>query len=91
MIALQLYLTFSLFFIDQCVSVCRCLEEILESGYSRLPVFAEGNRNLLLGFLLVKELIVVGIWRRRLSSAAPLPVICECTFVIGLSTADSTR
>jgi metal transporter CNNM len=37
----------------------RALHEILESGFSRIPVYYRTERDILLGYMLVKELIVV--------------------------------
>jgi CBS domain containing-hemolysin-like protein len=37
----------------------RALHEILESGFSRIPVYYRMERDILLGYMLVKELIVV--------------------------------
>ena len=35
------------------------LEKIMKVGYSRYPVFEKGNREFILGYILVKNLIIV--------------------------------
>ncbi len=39
-----------------------CMHDIMLSGFSRIPVFYRQNKRLLMGYMLVKELIVVSIF-----------------------------